>query len=451
MTRFTPQLVLTATITLFLAGSAGMADEPTLEQASAVTPILEQSADENAAPEQPIDLANWQPEQEPVEYFNFEELQAEMKKLAWTKNDVKIVPYARLWGSVAYDTERTTPRRFALWTYAPEQEGESQFVIDTRRTRLGINVQGPEVELFDCTPFTGVVEIDFFGQFLTENQPDVRLRHAYGEFKNENYRVLAGQTWDLISPRLPNTINFPVGWAVGNIGFRRMQIRYERYLHPTDDRTIEVGVALADTVIQDLVEQTGIDRETSDWPLIQGRVGIKQAGLTKSCDPIELGVSGHIGEQGFDFGPLSPPPQDDLRVLSWSFNVDARVPLTDSMGVHGEFFMGKDLATFLGGIVQGVDATRRDGVHSIGGWVEGWYDLTDKWHSHLGYSLDDPRNQDLTTASARTFNSSIYANTTYDITKNLNVGVELSFWTTRYLGLSTGNATRVEFAGMYKY
>jgi hypothetical protein len=160
-------------------------------------------------------------------------------------------------------------------------------------------------------------------------------------------------------------------------------------------------------------------------------------------------VSGHVGEEGFDFDLA--PAEDDVRVPTWSFNVDIKIPVTDRCGVQGEFFSGDNLATFLGGVVQGVDSTTREGIQSTGGWIELWYDLTPRWHTHYGYSLDDPNDADITSDSARTFNQFFYVNTIFDITKHLNVGFEVSQWTTRYLGKSSGDAVRFEFAGMYKF
>jgi hypothetical protein len=307
------------------------------------------------SPDPAYEFAVTQSEAPPTEYFTYDEFQAEMKKFAWKTNGVSVVPYGRLWGSVAYDTERTAPRRFTLWVNSRDDQGESAFVIDTRRTRLGINVGGPGIPLFGCARFHGNVEVDFYGQFLTENQPDTRLRHAYGEIKSENYSLLAGQTWDVISPLMPSTINFPVGWAAGNIGFRRMQVRLTTYHRPTDRVTLDVTGAIADSVINDFGAVAGISRETSNWPLLEGRIGAKISGLTRASQPVSFGVSGHVGEEGFDFALA--PAEDDVRVLTWSFNVDVKIPVTDRCGVQGEFFTGENLATFLGGIVQGVDST----------------------------------------------------------------------------------------------
>jgi hypothetical protein len=61
-----------------------------------------------------------------------------------------------------------------------------------------------------------------------ENRPTVLLRHAYWEVKNERFRFLLGQYWDVISPLQPSMLLYSVGWNAGNIGYRRTQIPFER-------------------------------------------------------------------------------------------------------------------------------------------------------------------------------------------------------------------------------
>jgi len=52
-------------------------------------------------------------------------------------------------------------------------------------------------------------------------------------------------------------------------------------------------------------------------------------------------------EATFDFLATSPapfylPPENDVRIPTWSANFDMRVPLTERFGVKGEFFMGRN-------------------------------------------------------------------------------------------------------------
>jgi len=70
------------------------------------------------------------------------------KKFAWSKGDYTIVPYGVLSGSAIYVTNRCVPGPFILYVASQTLEGEDDFVIDTRRTRMGFDVTGPRVPLF---------------------------------------------------------------------------------------------------------------------------------------------------------------------------------------------------------------------------------------------------------------------------------------------------------------
>jgi len=403
-----------------------------------------------------------------TQLYTLDELREEMKKLAWVKGDYKIVPYGAIWGSAIYATRRTFPGFFILYVPSPTVEGENDLEIDTRRTRLGLDVTGPRIPWFGGADTAGKVEIDFHGQFLTENQSTIQIRHAYAEVKNENWRVMAGQNWDLMSPLLPSTVNYSVGWAGGNIGFRRMQLRLERYLHVSDTVMISLqGAASQDIIpdnlnrVYDVPEGETYDRivkpESAAWPVMEGRVGCTLGQQGPGCHPIAFGVSGHIGQQGFDFlnrsldGMPYQVPADDVRILTWSFNVDARIPFTSNFGVQGEFFTGQDLGTFFGGVAQGVNLTTRRGIRSTGGWAEVWYDLSPTLHTHLGYGIDDPFNEDITAAAGRTRNSFLFTNLMIDVTKKMNLGFEVSYWSTEYLKYATGDSVTFEFSGAYGF
>jgi hypothetical protein len=396
-----------------------------------------------------------------VQVFTLDELKEEMKKLAWTKGDFKIVPYGVLWGSAIYATERVNPGQYILWVHSPTVEGENDCVIDTRRTRLGIDVTGPTTPLFGETQSGAKVEVDFHGNqppFTAvpvaplENKALLLLRHAYAEVKNDDWRLLAGQTFDLISPLYPGTLNYTVGWDTGNIGYRRMQLRLERYLHFSETLMVSLQGAACQNIVTD--SNAVSDPESSAWPILMGRVGLTLGEQGPNCLPITCGASGHIGEQGFDFATVAPvPAHDDARIQTWSVNADLRVPVTDRLGFQGEFFSGDNLGTFLGGIGQGVNlvpAVRRS-IRATGGWVEVWYDWTTRLHGHIGYGVDDPLNSDLTLPAHRTYNQFIFSNVSFDITKKMIVGFEVGSWKTHYAGQLPGDALTFEFSGQYGF
>lgn len=392
-----------------------------------------------------------------------DEVRTEIKKLAWTKGEMKIVPYGMLWGSMIYHTHRTYTDAYTLWVLPEPLSDEDAFTIDTRRTRLGIDVSGPKIPAFNCAPISGKVEIDFQGAFTTENKPGVLLRHAYGEVKDDYFRLLAGQTWDVISPLNPGVLEYAVLWDQGNIGYRRAQIRLERYYHVDCDHILTAELSANQNILPDFATSSAaVHQDATGWPMMEGRVAWTDKDPAWTEGPSTIGCSGHIGAQQYDFLLASPPPfnlpaRNNVEVITWSGNIDVHVPITKHTGVQGEAFYGNDLSTFLGGIGQGVSLYTQDGIRSRGGWVDVWHDWNSCWHSHAGFAVDNPLDRDVVTG--RCYNQIYFANVTHDITDFVVIGLELSFDKTKYIATDAGgNATfetadsvGLEFTGMYKF
>ena len=399
------------------------------------------------------------------EFFTFDELKTEMKKLAWTKGDFRVVPYGIFWGTMAYESQETNTGDYTLYVLPPVPTTEHHFHTDVKSTRLGLDVSGPQLPWFGSAASGGRVEIDFQGSFVTENKAGLLLRHAYWEVKNEQYRLLMGQTWDVISPLYPGVLSYSVGWGGGNIGYRRAQFRGERYYALTDGLLLTAQGSLDVDIVADFPGSNVNAGDHSGWPIFEGRVAATVGPRRPGSRPIEFGVSGHIGEQIFDFynpnaNYLIPPAlvANDVPERTWSFNADVRVPSGERWGVQAEFFTGENLGAFLGGILQGVNVRRApvtqafiaaNTIRSTGGWCELWYDWKDNLHSHFGYSIDDPFNQDLT--SGRTYNQFYFGNIIYDVTPRFIVGLELTQWKTLWVGQLPADSTRLEFVAKYGF
>jgi len=353
---------------------------------------------------------------------------------AWTKGDFTITPYGAFWADMIYSTQRTNPGAFTLYVLSEDAQDEDTYIVDARRSRFGLNVTGPEIPV-DCGMKTGgLLEIDFHGGFVNENQSTLQIRHAYWQASNERQRFLVGQYWDVISPLYMRTLDYAVGWVNGDIGFRRAQFRYERFGSVTCDLAWTFQTSLNQDIVTDFPTDSGVRRENTDWPVIESRFALTlnpQAGPRATT----LGFSGHIGETGFDFvsagpPPLSLPPEENARFETWSVNMDLSMPIGERATLQAEFFHGRNLGAYLGGIGQGVCPCNRNGIHSTGGWADLQYSWTDTLSSAFGYGLDDPVNSDFLVG--RTYNQMFYANVLKSISPALSTGVEVSYRTTLY-------------------
>jgi hypothetical protein len=169
--------------------------------------------------------------------------------------------------------------------------------------------------------------------------------------------------------------------------------------------------------------------------MIQARTALELGGIKAGGKTMAVGLSGHISETGFDFTqghPANPAlaPQDDVRISTWSANIDAKLPLTRRLSCQGEFFTGSNLSNFLGGAGQGVCPCLRVPIRSVGGWGELKYVYNKKVSTHIGYSVDDPNDND--SLIGRTKNQAIYTNVFYDVNDSLTTGIEVSHRRTEY-------------------
>lgn len=348
---------------------------------------------------------------------------------------IRVTPYGLLWANMWFATSRTNPGSFTLWVFADDEGGEPAFELDARRSRIGFEVVGPDVQIhgrrFDSR---GAIELDFFGQFLTENRADVRLRDAYWEAVNDEWRFLIGQTWDVISPLRPGMLNFTVGWAGGNIGFRRTQFRVEHANRINMRFSHRLEASLNQNIVDDFQTEPGVRRESVEFPVVMARYAITYS-LGKNCEAV-LGISGHYGQTGFDFlrssgRPLELPPTLNAHFNSWSGNIDFELPLLADLDLRGEFFHGANLSPFLGGIGQGVCPCLRQPIHSTGGWLELVKSWTRTTRSHFGTGIEDPANSDLLVG--RSMNQFIFGNFIWQVTPELSTGTELNWWRTLYI------------------
>jgi hypothetical protein len=346
-----------------------------------------------------------------------------------------------------YETQRTNDGDFTYYVFSPSDPrgGEPDFNVNVRATHLGFDLVGPRIPFFHDANSGGKLEIDFFGASVnTENRAGVLLRHAYVELKNEQFRLLAGQTYDIISPLWPGTLLYTIGWSAGNIGYRRAQLRGERYIALSDTALITAtGGLVADLVSEFAAPVVVGDHGT--WPTLQGRLGATLGPRGEGCTPVDVGISAHLGQQRFVISGF----RADAEPLTWSLNADFHYPITSRFGVQGEFFTGENLGTYMGGILQGINVTTGEPIRSTGGWMEVWYDWTPRTHTHVGCGIDDPLNRDIT--NGRTCNEFIFANISYDLTAKFLVGFEYTDWNTLYDVQADAHSDRFEFVAKYGF
>jgi hypothetical protein len=322
---------------------------------------------------------------------------------------------------ISYDSELMSAGNFARWTLPNSSEDAIPTTnITAKESRFGININKGDI--------TGKVEIDFYGVGSAENKGGILFRKAYAEAKFDNFTIRAGQDSDVISPLVPATINYPVAWWAGNIGYRRPMLKLYN-----SSGVFTWALALARNIGGDLNNDGIDDGSAAVLPEIQGRVAFNV------FDNHVVGFSVHYAQ----LDTLGA----DGKYKSWSTNLDLNFKITPKINLSGEVFAGLNTASKLGGIGN---ASSFDGIAAQGGWLNLKLKLKSNYSLSTGISMDDPCNSDLFDG-ARSKNTMVFANIYQDILDGFLVGFEVSYWSTEYKNMDTATAIRSQLAFRYNF
>ena len=369
-----------------------------------------------------------------------EDEKASGKNPLWSKLDIQLYGYLR--ADMAFDNSSVTTGSGGAYTKWADSEAtdesDGDFYLTARRTRVGMNFSAPEENGIKTN---GKLEFDFAGSSTSETSVALRLRHAYFNLDFGNgFSLLAGQTWDVISPLTMPMINSNAGWWTGNIGQRRAMLRATQVYNPTEDSKLKLAGAIARN-IGGITDETGAE---SGQPSVQGRIGYEFPTLAGKNTTV--GISGHYGKE--------EDGSDDYD--SWSVNFDFVQPITKKLTIKGEMFTGENLSAYGGSIGQNLDKAVNYEMGSTGAWVAGTYKHSDKWNFNAGLGVEDMNSGDIATAvppaaNDRTLNRTAFGNAIYALTSSVDIGFELSNIHTEHQNAADGDAWRTQMMFMYKF
>jgi len=366
-----------------------------------------------------------------------------MPKMVWSTLDIQLYGYLKL--DAAYDSSRIDNGNYAKWVENESvNDDDDQFNMTANESRLGMIINGPDNGQMKTS---GRVEVDFFGpgDGIAENQGRLMMRHAYMmlEWPDDRFNIIAGQTSDVISPLYPRTVNYSVGWFVGNIGYRRPQIRLTKELGFVDGGFLKLESAVARTIGRDDAVIGGTESgEDAGFPTFQGRASL-------TFDETTIGLSGHWGEEEYDIAASGT----DKEFNTWSVNLDYTQPIWSKVALKAELFTGENLNAYLGGIGQGVTLTganQYEEIGSQGGWVAASLGPWDTKSFNVGVAMDDVESGNVNNGG-RTLNRAVFGNVYCALNKQTDVAFELSHWRTKYRGPGDGESLRAQMALIYKF
>jgi len=344
--------------------------------------------------------------------------------------DLKWYGFFKLDG--AYDQNLTSHGNFVMWIPSHVyDENDHQFNMTANETRFGLNANG--VNYADLK-VGGKLEFDLYGAItgatIAENKAMLQLRHAFFTVESRHVKLLAGQTWDLVSPLNPSTLNYAALCGCGNIGYRRPQISIWYNAKPGAQTEFTWATGFFRTIGTDLTPTltlaTGEMAEGADdgtdaaIPSFQTLIDVKHNLVSGGV--FRTGVSGLWGQLNAEtnFG-------NSQKYESWVINYHLLVSPTPNFGFSGEVWTGSNLGSYFGGILRNSEI---NGLSTTGGWASAWVQATPKVQLSAGYGMDDPKDEDF--SSGRSKNSCVYGNVRFAFVPQATVGFELSDWQTSY-------------------
>lgn len=327
---------------------------------------------------------------------------------------------------------------FLLNAPAGRNPGDT-FTIHPRLTRLGVDVEDHEIE--EDIDIGGKVEIDFQNGGR-ESRPLLRIRHAYFEVKNNNFKVLVGQTWQTVSRLIPIVNGDTLQWNAGNAGDRAPQIRLTYEQAVAKDGAIDFELAFQQIGSVDNKGQVGVNFGPS--PAIEARVQYEQPLWT--AKPFLAALGAHkatevLAERSVQF-------EDTYN--SEGIFAELVLPLTEDLTLSGEYFKGENLTDLRGGILFGINETRGIPIRTEGYWSELAYQVTDKLQLSTGLSEDNPFDEDIL-VSTPTLNKTEWGTAHYSLTKRFLMGVEYIHWTTDFQNAAHLTANRYNLFGKFSF
>jgi len=367
---------------------------------------------------------------------------ARYKGWSWDKDHFTLTPYVWVWLTGTYETNRMFAGDFPLWVRNAENDPAAY--IDIKPTRLGFNLACPEVSTLPGTKITAVLETDFENTYTAENKADLELRKAYIQLQNDRSMFLFGQTWELLGPLYPPTLNWGYGANSGNWAFRRPQIRYDRYYKRENGR-LALQLNLLSSQTANFTESgtgTVYTGRFGSYPELQFRIErtFNETDFWKSA---MFGLGAKVGEKEY------VAAGEEFHRTSWGVVGESKIRFTDRLYWMGECWVGEMLAIHCSGVAQDLNVQTREKVGSTGGWMAFGWDLTPELHTTIGYSVDDPWDSRIC-KGMKAMNQFAFANISRDVTKQFNVGFEYEYCETEYYQIRHAHANLFMLNMVYK-
>jgi hypothetical protein len=361
-------------------------------------------------------------------------------------NKIKLYGFLRL--DMIFDSQRPNNAQTIFFLTSPDPRigtSNGDFTMHPRLTRFGIDWSGPQIVKLGNAKLTGKLETDFQNGG-SESRQIIRIRHAYLRLGWKEFSILAGQTWDIVSPLFPTVNSDTLQWNAGNVGDRRPQLRiaYEPQMG-RGKFSFAGGLALTGAIDPLDLDANGVrDGEESARPQIQGRIGYSRP-LGSKDRIASIGVSslyGYLKTARLIAG------RTDFR--SQLVNIDFTLPVTGRLAFKGEGWWGRNMSDVRGGVAQGINVATGQEIRGRGGWGEANVKISRYLSVSPGFSTDDPVDQDIPTGG-RTGNRAFFIANRITPGGNFVIGADYLRWRTDFRGFQRATDNRVNLFLQYNF
>ncbi len=359
---------------------------------------------------------------------------------------IRIYGFIKL--DASYDSQRVQTGDIIYYVF-PKINGTSdnEFNMTAKHTRLDLDINSPDIW---ATKVSGKIEVDFYGPSGTANSPNLRMRLAYVDVVNEDIGSLrAGQDWDTFITVIPRMNNISLLSDAGALGIRRPQLRLSKDIKLAKDTKIVASVAGARTIGADLDNGGQEDGVDSGFPSAQYNLCLETKLLTEKATKVS--ISGHWGMETLDLVSTNGIVIENDKEWYNSYSVigSLLLPIRNWVSLQGTIWQGQDLASYYGGIGQGINTKLDTEIAAQGGWAELMIDLTQRLNWILGYGLDSPTQSDLNPKD-RSRNEIFFTTLFYTI-KPLTFALEYMNMTTAYKDSAGATDNRVQGSVIFTF
>ena len=330
-------------------------------------------------------------------------------------------------------------------TDAAENTGHMRF--HARETR--VNIQSTTPTDYGLLKFK--VEADFFGggtnsipgSEVISNSYDFRLRQAFGSLGG----VLLGQTWSTYVDVKSFPENLDFSNDTGQAFLRQSQIRYTHSF----ENNISVAVALENPET-DFIDENGAVRlnQKDSMPDLTTRIIYKD-------------IWGHVSVQGMLRELSVDDGVNSDSTLGYGIGTSGSINIFDKDRIRFHFSFGEGIGRYLqeaansGAVVLNPGTSDVDIVSQFA--YGGYLGYQHKWLPNLrsnfnaGY-LKINWNKNLLAGVADTRNTefkSFHTNLIWSITPKLDMGIEYAMATRKQENGESGDISRIQFSGKFKF